>query len=116
MLSLIVAYDRGFDYRQNTEQMSQIQYSKFIYPHVKPIRKLKIGVLKEAVDLCSQEVIKVFQNALNWLIGHELLETSEVSYQKHTISETVCFPIGCVGAYDCMIKGDGLGTGVSGKN
>ena len=116
MLSLIVAYDRGFDYRQNTEQMSQIQYSKLMYPHVKPIRKLKIGVLKEAVDLCSQEVIKVFQNALNWLIGHELLETSEVSYQKHTISEKVCFPIGCVGAYDCMIKGNGLGTGVSGKN
>ena len=77
---------------------------------------MKIGVLKEAVDLCSQEVIKVFQNALNWLIGHELLETSEVSYKRHTISEKVCFPIGCVGAYDCMIKGDGLGTRVSGKN
>ena len=112
----MVGHDRGFDYRQKTEQMNQIQYSKLIYPHVKPIRKMKIGVLKEAVELCNEEVKNVFQNALNWLIGHELLETSEVSYQKHTIAEKVCFAIGCVGAYDCMIKGDGFGTGVSGNN
>lgn len=33
-----------------------------------------------------------------------------------TFDMKVCFPIGCVGAYDCMIKGDGSGTRVSGKN
>ena len=95
--------------------MNQIQYSKLIYPHVKPLQKMKIGVLKEAVILCSEEVKNVFQNALNWLIGHELLETSEVCYQKHTIAEKVYFAVSTFGSYGCMMKGDGFGTGLSGK-
>ena len=96
--------------------MNQIQYSKLIYPHVKPMRKMKMGVLKEAVSLCGEEVKTVFQNALNWLTEHELLEITEVSYQRHAIAEKVYFPVCAVGAYGCMMKGDGFGTGLSGKN
>ena len=95
--------------------MNQTQYSKLIYPHVKPMRKMKIGVLREAVALCREEVKNVFQNALNWLTGHELLEISEVSYQKHTVAEKVYFAVSTFGSYGCMMKGDGFDTGISGK-
>ena len=113
--SLLLGHDRGFDYRQKNELMNQTQYSKLIYPHVKPMRKMKIGVTKEAVALCREEVKNVFQNALNWLTGHELLEISEVSYQKHTVAEKVYFAVSTFGSYGCMMKGDGFDTGISGK-
>ena len=116
MLPFSLGHDRGFDYRQKNEYMNQIQYSKLIYPYVKPMQKMKIGILKEAVSLCSEEVKNVFQNALNSLNEHELLEIMEVSYQKHAIAEKVYFPVCIVGAYGCMMKGDGFGTGISGNN
>ena len=112
----MIGYDNGFDYRQKDDGRKEaIQYSKLIYPIVKPLRKMKIGILKEAVTLCADEVKNVFHNAVSWLTNNDLMEISEVSYPKHSIAEKIYFPVVAMGAYGCMIKGNGFGPGFPGN-
>ncbi|XP_057303712.1 amidase-like [Hydractinia symbiolongicarpus] len=112
LLEVIAGYDNGFDYRQRPFEVPE--YSKLIFPHVKPSRKLNIGILQEGVDLCDENVQKVFDISLGLLKKCEHLKVEYTNLSKHSIAEHLSAAMCGSGTYSCMFDGFGFGTAVSG--
>ena len=109
---MFIGYDDGLDYRQRPFNVPE--YTKLIYPEVKPTRKFKIGVLQEGVELCEQNVKDVFGKAVGLLKDHKYLDIKHVSMPSHTNSRKLCVPLLTMGSVGCMLDGCGHGTGTSG--
>ncbi|XP_057297734.1 amidase-like [Hydractinia symbiolongicarpus] len=108
LLEVIAGYDNGFDYRQRPFQVPE--YSKLIFPHVKPSRKLNIGVLQEGIDLCAENVKDVFNASLKHLKDSEHLCLKNTSLPKHAENDNITSVIFGSGTFESMINGCGFGV------
>ncbi|XP_066935413.1 amidase-like [Clytia hemisphaerica] len=114
LLEVLAGYDDGKDYRQNP--FIQVpNYSELIYPKKPLDRPIKVGVLKEGVDVCDQNVIEIFHEALIKINKKSnLFQVSTVSMPNHVNTDrlmSVLFHSGCYGA---MVRGCGYGTSITG--
>ncbi|XP_057303711.1 amidase-like [Hydractinia symbiolongicarpus] len=112
LLEVIAGYDNGFDYRQRPFKVPE--YSKLIFPHVKPSRKINIGILQEGVDLCDENVKNVFNASLKYLKESEHLCLKSTSLEMHVKSDNITSVIFGNGVFGSMIDGCGFGTSLSG--
>ena len=75
---------------------------------------IKIGILKEGVEGCDQNVIDVFNKAIDRLKESEYMETVSVSLPEHAESAKYMTPVFFNGSFGCMLDGCGHGVGVAG--
>jgi len=91
------------------------EYSKEIYPIKKPQQKIKVGVLKEGVDSCDENVRNAFKKAVQIIEKNDDVTVSGVSLPEHVAGRMAFGPFIFLGGFNSMINGCGFGTGVSGK-
>ena len=77
-------------------------------------RIIRIGILKEGVEACDQDVIEVFDKALEKLRTSKYLQISSASLPEHTVAGKYMTPLFYTGAFGSMFEGYGQGVGVTG--
>ena len=74
----------------------------------------QVGVLKEGVDVCDQNVVEVFNKALEKLKEkNNLFQVSSISMPNHLIAERLTGAFFYSGSYGTTVIGCGYGTGVT---
>ena len=92
------------------------EYSKEIYPAKMPERKIKVGVLKEGVESCDENVRRVFEKAVQKLKEtNDDVIISDVSLPEHATGSMAFVPFIFLGGFNSMIHGCGFGTSISGN-
>lgn len=109
----VLGYDHGRDYRQRPTSIPE--YTKEIYPEKKSNRKIKIGILKEGVQVCNPKVQEVFKEAINVLQTLQNLIIHEVDAPFHITAIKAFDVFAFMGTYSSSVDGCGFGMSVSGE-
>lgn len=109
----MTGYDDGRDYRQRPTVVPE--YTKEIYPQKKIEKKIKIGILKEGVQVCDIKVQNVFNKAVEVLQANQNLVIQQTAAPFHETAGKAFNVFIFMGTFGSMIDGCGFGMGVSGK-
>ena len=83
---------------------------------MKDEKPIKIGILKEGIDISDNDVTDVFMSAIEKLKKSEYLEMVSVSLPEHAESAKYMMPLFLNGSFGCMLDGYGHGVGVTGNH
>lgn len=104
LLEAIAGYDNGLDPRQPRD-LQVPQYTKLL---TGDLRGQKVGLLAQGFDGCDEEVNAVVMETAHKLVGAGAV-VEEVSVPFHKDGNAIWGPICLLGAYKCMIRGNGFG-------
>ena len=75
----------------------------------------QVGVLKEGVDVCDQNVVEVFNKALEKLKEKsDLFQVSSISMPNHLNTDRLMSVLFHSGCYGTTVVGCGYGTSITG--